>query len=33
MGFSLPKVNVLVTSLLMFSFVDNETDVVGAYIK
>jgi len=29
MGFSLPKVNFLVTSLLMFSFTDNEIETVG----
>jgi len=33
MGFSLPKVHYLVTSLLMFSFIDNEIEAVGAYIK
>jgi len=33
MDFSLPKVNFLVTSLLMFSFIDNEIEAVGAYIK
>jgi len=33
MGFSLPKVNFLVTSLLMFSFIEDEIEAVGAYIK
>jgi len=33
MGFSLPKVNFLVSSLLMFSFINNEIEAVGAYIK
>jgi len=33
MGSSLPKENFLVTSLLMFSFVDNEVEAVGASIK
>jgi len=33
MGFSLPKVNFLLTSLLMFSFIDNESKAVDAYIK
>ena len=33
MGFSLPKVNFLVTSLLMFSFIKDEIEAVGAYIK
>jgi len=33
MGFSLQKVNFLVTSLLVFSFIDNEIEAVGAYIK
>jgi len=33
MGFNLPKVNFLVTSLIMFSFIDNEIEAVGAYIK
>jgi len=32
MGFSLPKVNFLATSLLIFSFIDNEIEAVGAYI-
>jgi len=32
-GFSLQKVNFLVTSLLVFSFIDNEIEAVGAYIK
>ena len=33
MGINLPKVNFLVTLLLMFSFIDNEMEAVGAYIK
>jgi len=33
MGFSLQKVNFLVTSLLMFSFTDNEIEAVAAYVK
>ena len=33
MGFSLPKVNVLDTSLLMFSFIENEIEAVCAYIN
>ena len=32
MGFSLQKVNFLVTSLLVFSFIDNEIEAVGAYV-
>jgi len=33
MGFSLPKANFLVTSLLMFTFINNEMEAVVAYIK
>jgi len=33
MGFILPKVNFLVTSLVMFSFIEDEIEAVGAYIK
>jgi len=32
-GFSLQKVNVLVTSLLMFSFIDTQIEAVDAYIS
>jgi len=32
-GFSLPKVNFLVLSLLMFNSIDNEIEALGAYIK
>ena len=32
-SFSFQKVNFLVTSLLVFSFIDNEIEAVGAYIK
>jgi len=33
MGFSLPRVNFLVTSLLMFYIIDNEIEALGGYIK